>query len=191
VTRQSRLFVISGPSGAGKGTLVAQLRKEHPELGLAVSATTRSPRPGEVDGKDYYFLSEGEFKRRVAAGEFVEWAYVHGHMYGTLVKEVERLLAQGKSLILEIDIQGALNVKKVWPDAVLIFIEPPSLEELERRLRGRGTEDEQSIELRLKNAKHEMTLADDYDVCIVNDTVDRAVRELSDTIERYETEGGK
>lgn len=191
MTRQSRLFVISGPSGAGKGTLVAQLRKEHPELGLAVSATTRSPRPGEVDGKDYYFLSEGEFKRRVAAGEFVEWAYVHGHMYGTLVKEVERLLAQGKSLILEIDIQGALNVKKVWPDAVLIFIEPPSLEELERRLRGRGTEDEQSIELRLKNAKHEMTLADDYDVCIVNDTVDRAVRELSDTIERYETEGGK
>lgn len=191
MTRQSRLFVISGPSGAGKGTLVAQLRKEHPELGLAVSATTRSPRPGEVDGKDYYFLSEGEFKRRVAAGEFVEWAYVHGHMYGTLVKEVERLLAQGKSLILEIDIQGALNVKKVWPDAVLIFIEPPSLEELERRLRGRGTEDEQSIELRLKNAKHEMTLADDYDVRIVNDTVDRAVRELSDTIERYETEGGK
>ncbi|RRF99531.1 MAG: guanylate kinase [Coriobacteriaceae bacterium] len=191
MTRQSRLFVISGPSGAGKGTLVVQLRKEHPELGLAVSATTRSPRPGEVDGKDYYFLSEGEFKRRVAAGEFVEWAYVHGHMYGTLVKEVERLLAQGKSLILEIDIQGALNVKKVWPDAVLIFIEPPSLEELERRLRGRGTEDEQSIELRLKNAKHEMTLADDYDVCIVNDTVDRAVRELSDTIERYETEGGK
>lgn len=168
-----------------------QLRKEHPELGLAVSATTRSPRPGEVDGKDYYFLSEDEFKRRVAAGEFVEWAYVHGHMYGTLVKEVERLLAQGKSLILEIDIQGALNVKKVWPDAVLIFIEPPSLEELERRLRGRGTEDEQSIELRLKNAKHEMTLADDYDVRIVNDTVDRAVRELSDTIERYETEGGK
>lgn len=168
-----------------------QLRKEHPELGLAVSATTRSPRPGEVDGKDYYFLSEGEFKCRVAAGEFVEWAYVHGHMYGTLVKEVERLLAQGKSLILEIDIQGALNVKKVWPDAVLIFIEPPSLEELERRLRGRGTEDEQSIELRLKNAKHEMTLADDYDVRIVNDTVDRAVRELSDTIERYETEGGK
>lgn len=191
MTRQSRLFVISGPSGAGKGTLVAQLRKEHPELGLAVSATTRSPRPGEVDGKDYYFLSEDEFKRRVAAGEFVEWAYVHGHMYGTLVKEVERLLAQGKSLILEIDIQGALNVKKVWPDAVLIFIEPPSLEELERRLRGRGTEDEQSIELRLKNAKHEMTLADDYDVRIVNDTVDRAVRELSDTIERYETEGGK
>lgn len=191
MTRQSRLFVISGPSGAGKGTLVAQLRKEHPELGLAVSATTRSPRPGEVDGKDYYFLSEGEFKRRVAAGEFVEWAYVHGHMYGTLVKEVERLLAQGKSLILEIDIQGALNVKKVWPDAVLIFIEPPSLEELERRLRGRGTEDEQSIELRLKNAKHEMTLADDYDVRIVNGTVDRAVRELSDTIERYETEGGK
>lgn len=191
MTRQSRLFVISGPSGAGKGTLVAQLRKEHPELGLAISATTRSPRPGEVDGKDYYFLSEGEFKRRVAAGEFVEWAYVHGHMYGTLVKEVERLLAQGKSLILEIDIQGALNVKKVWPDAVLIFIEPPSLEELERRLRERGTEDEQSIELRLKNAKHEMTLADDYDVRIVNDTVDRAVRELSDTIERYETEGGK
>lgn len=191
MTRQSRLFVISGPSGAGKGTLVAQLRKAHPELSLAVSATTRSPRPGEVDGKDYYFLSEGEFKRRVAAGEFVEWAYVHGRMYGTLVKEVERLLAQGKSLILEIDIQGALNVKKVWPDAVLIFIEPPSLEELERRLRGRGTEDEQSIELRLKNAKHEMTLADDYDVRIVNDTVDRAVRELSDTIERYETEGGK
>lgn len=185
-----RLFVISGPSGAGKGTLLAELRKQRPDLGLTVSATTRSPRPGEVDGTSYYFLSDEEFRRRIAAGEFVEWAEVHGHLYGTLVSEVKRLLAKGHSLVLEIDVQGALNVRKVYPDAVLVFIEPPSLQVLEERLRGRGTEDEASIELRLKNARHEMELADQYDVCIVNDTVDRAAQELGSVMRRFEMDGG-
>lgn len=185
-----RLFVISGPSGAGKGTLLAELRKQRPDLGLTVSATTRSPRPGEVDGSSYYFLSDEEFRRRIAAGEFVEWAEVHGHLYGTLVSEVKRLLAKGHSLVLEIDVQGALNVRKVYPDAVLIFIEPPSLQALEERLRGRGTEDEASIELRLKNARHEMELADQYDARIVNDTVDRAAQELGSVMRRFEMDGG-
>lgn len=185
-----RLFVISGPSGAGKGTLLAELRKQRPDLGLTVSATTRSPRPGEVDGTSYYFLSDEEFRRRIAAGEFVEWAEVHGHLYGTLVSEVKRLLAKGHSLVLEIDVQGALNVRKVYPDAVLVFIEPPSLQALEERLRGRGTEDEASIELRLKNARHEMELADQYDVRIVNDTVDRAAQELGSVMRRFEMDGG-
>lgn len=185
-----RLFVISGPSGAGKGTLLAELRKQRPDLGLTVSATTRSPRPGEVDGTSYYFLSDEEFRRRIAAGEFVEWAEVHGHLYGTLVSEVKRLLAKGHSLVLEIDVQGALNVRKVYPDAVLVFIEPPSLQVLEERLRGRGTEDEASIELRLKNARHEMELADQYDVRIINDTVDRAAQELGSVMRRFEMDGG-
>ena len=185
-----RLFVISGPSGAGKGTLLAELRKQRPDLGLTVSATTRSPRPGEVDGTSYYFLSGEEFRRRIAAGEFVEWAEVHGHLYGTLVSEVKRLLAKGHSLVLEIDVQGALNVRKVYPDAVLVFIEPPSLQVLEERLRGRGTEDEASIELRLKNARHEMELADQYDVRIVNNTVDRAAQELGSVMRRFEMDGG-
>lgn len=185
-----RLFVISGPSGAGKGTLLAELRKQRPDLGLTVSATTRSPRPGEVDGTSYYFLSDEEFRRRIAAGEFVEWAEVHGHLYGTLVSEVKRLLAKGHSLVLEIDVQGGLNVRKVYPDAVLVFIEPPSLQVLEERLRGRGTEDEASIELRLKNARHEMELADQYDVRIVNDTVDRAAQELGSVMRRFEMDGG-
>ena len=185
-----RLFVISGPSGAGKGTLLAELLKQRPDLGLTVSATTRSPRPGEVDGTSYYFLSDEEFRRRIAAGEFVEWAEVHGHLYGTLVSEVKRLLAKGHSLVLEIDVQGALNVRKVYPDAVLVFIEPPSLQVLEERLRGRGTEDEASIELRLKNARHEMELADQYDVRIVNNTVDRAAQELGSVMRRFEMDGG-
>lgn len=185
-----RLFVISGPSGAGKGTLLAELRKQRPDLGLTVSATTRSPRPGEVDGTSYYFLSDEEFRRRITAGEFVEWAEVHGHLYGTLVTEVKRLLAKGHSLVLEIDVQGALNVRKVYPDAVLVFIEPPSLQVLEERLRGRGTEDEASIELRLKNARHEMELADQYDVRIVNDIVDRAAQELGSVMRRFEMDGG-
>ena len=185
-----RLFVISGPSGAGKGTLLAELRTQRPDLGLTVSATTRSPRPGEVDGTSYYFLSDEEFRRRIAAGEFVEWAEVHGHLYGTLVSEVKRLLAKGHSLVLEIDVQGALNVRKVYPDAVLVFIEPPSLQVLEERLRGRGTEDEASIELRLKNARHEMELADQYDVRIVNNTVDRAAQELGSVMRRFEMDGG-
>ena len=174
----------------GKGTLVALLRERLPRLGLTVSATTREPRPGEKDGVAYYFLTEDEFDRRVAAGEFLEWAWVHGHRYGTLREEVERVTGQGRSVVLEIDVQGGLNVREALPDAVLVFIEPPSAEELERRLRGRGTEDEASIERRLAGAREEMACAPRYDVRIVNDDLERAVGELMSTIEKYENNGG-
>lgn len=187
MTREARLFVVSGPSGVGKGTLVALLRERLTRLGLTVSATTREPRPGEVDGVSYHFLDDAEFERRVGEGEFLEWAWVHGHRYGTLRSEVERVLAEGRSVVLEIDVQGALNVRASHPEAVLVFIEPPSPEELERRLRGRGTEDEASIERRLANARREMSYADRYDVRIVNDDLDRAVDDLAHVIDSYET----
>ena len=190
MARTARLFVVSGPSGVGKGTLVARVRAKRPDLGLTVSATTRTPRAGEVEGISYYYLTEDEFSARVAAGEFVEWANVHGHRYGTLKSEVERNLTQGRSLILEIDVQGGLNVRNSYEDVVLVFIAPPSMEELEKRLRGRGTEDEETISTRLANAAHEMELMDAYDATIVNDDLDRAAAELYALIESYETDGG-
>ena len=190
MARIPRLFVISGPSGAGKGTLLSRVRESRPDLGLTVSATTRSPRPGDVDGVTYHFLDDSDFVARVERGEFLEWADVHGHKYGTLKSEVDRRIADGKSVILEIDVQGAFNVRKVYPDAVLIFIEPPSMEVLEARLRGRGTEDEASIELRLANARQEVALAEKYDARVVNDDLSQATDELAALIDSYETTGG-
>ena len=166
------------------------LRERVSCLGLTVSATTREPRPGETDGTSYYFMSDEEFDRHVEAGDFLEWAWVHNHRYGTLRQEVERVLATGRSVVLEIDVQGGANVRCAVPDAVLVFIEPPSMEELERRLRGRGTEDEASIETRLANAHAEMDLADGYDVRIVNDDLERACLELQNVIDTYENNDG-
>lgn len=186
MSRTARLFVISGPSGVGKGTLVSRLRATRSHLGLTVSATTRQPRPGEIEGQSYYFLTDEEFNRRIAAGEFLEWADVHSHKYGTLVSEVEKNLQAGDSVILEIDVQGALNVRKVYPDAVLIFIEPPSLEALEARLRGRQTEDNAAIALRMADARGEMQWADRYDTRLVNDDLVSATAALSATIDSYE-----
>ena len=190
MARRARVFVVSGPSGVGKGTLVAKLRERVSSLGLTVSATTREPREGEVDGVSYHFMDDAEFDRRVASGEFLEWAWVHAHRYGTLKSEVERVLSGGESVVLEIDVQGGLAVRSVMPDAVLVFVEPPSMDELERRLRGRGTEDEEQVGLRLANAAAEMAHAGDYDVRIVNDDLDRACRELEDVIHTYEMDGG-
>ena len=190
LARRARIFVVSGPSGVGKGTLVALARERVSCLGLTVSATTRSPRPGETDGTSYYFMSDEEFERHVEAGDFLEWAWVHEHRYGTLRQEVERVVGEGSSVILEIDVQGGINVRKAIPDAVLVFIEPPSMEELERRLRGRGTEDEASIETRLANARGEMAYADSYDVRIVNDDLERACLELQNVIDTYENNNG-
>ena len=183
---EPKLFVISGPSGAGKGTLVARVREQMPNLGLTVSATTRAPRAGEVDGVNYYFLTDDEFSARIEAGEFIEWAQVHDHRYGTLASEVERNLATGQSLILEIDVQGALAVKERFPHAVLIFIEPPSLEVLRERLIGRGSETSESLALRLHTSESEMHLRARYDQIVVNDDLDRATEELIAVLHRHE-----
>lgn len=186
MSRTPKLFVVSGPSGVGKGTLVSLVREQRTDLGLTVSATTRQPRPGEVDGVSYHFLTNEDFDRRVEAGEFLEWANVHGNRYGTLASEVDRNLSAGKSVILEIDVQGALNVRKVFPDAVLVFIEPPSMEVLEQRLRGRETESEESLRLRLADAAGELELAPRYDERIVNDDLERAASELLRVLETHE-----
>ncbi len=188
--RTPRLFVVSGPAGVGKGTLVSRVRESRPDLGLTVSATTRSPRPGEVDGVSYHFMSDEEFSRRVEAGEFLEWAQVHDHRYGTLRSEVDRCLAEGHSVVLEIDVQGGDNVRRIYPDVVRVFIEPPSWEVLVDRLRGRGTEDEASFNLRMADARQELDLAPTYDERIVNDDLDEATQELARTFEKYEMYGG-
>lgn len=159
-----------------------------PDLDLSVSATTRQPRQGEVDGVAYYFLSEEEFTRRVEAGEFLEWDGHFDKRYGTLNSEVDRCLEEGHSVILEIDVNGGLNVKRLRPDAVLVFIEPPSLEVLEARLRGRGTETEEQIALRLARVKMELEAAESYDEVIVNDDLETAVEALDALIETYETD---
>ena len=156
---------------------------------MTVSATTRAPREGEVEGTSYYFLSEEEFDRKIEEDAFLEWANVHAHRYGTLKSEVERLFSEGRSVVLEIDVQGAFAVRAQRPDAVLIFIQPPSSEELERRLRERGTESEEEIRLRLANAVHEMSLADEYDEIVVNDDKEQATADLLAIIDRYENEG--
>ncbi len=185
---KARLFVISGPAGAGKGTLVARIRDRRPNLDLSVSATTRKPREGEVDGVAYYFLSEEEFTRRVEAGEFLEWDGHFDKRYGTLRSEVDSRLEAGHSVILEIDVNGALNVKRMNPDAVLVFIAPPSLEVLEERLRGRGTETEEQIALRLARVEMEMAAAEQYDEVVVNDDLETAVNQLDALMDRYETD---
>ncbi|MBF4508888.1 MAG: guanylate kinase [Aeromicrobium sp.] len=172
------LIIISGPSGAGKGTLVDRLVARVPRLWVSVSATTRAPRPGEVDGEDYVFLSSEEFARRIDEDDFLEWAEVHGNRYGTLRSEVERRLAEGRDVVLEIDPQGAFQVKELMPEAVLVFIIAPSLDELERRIRGRGAETDEQVRTRLATAVRELELVECYDHVVENDDVARATDEL-------------
>ena len=163
------LFVFSGPSGVGKGTLKARLFEEFADrIAYSVSATTRGPREGEVDGKDYFFISRQEFERRVKNNEFLEHAEFAGNCYGTPRAYVEKLLDSGMNVVLEIDVQGALQVMKSMPECVSVFILPPSFEELEHRLRGRGTETEEKIRERLETAKRELPYAPQYDYQIVN-----------------------
>lgn len=157
---------------------MARLVERIPDVWVSVSATTRQPRPGEVDGQHYFFLSEEEFTRLVEADGFLEWAAVHNHHYGTLKSSVQDAIAQGKQVILEIDVQGAFQVKEAMPMAHLIFIEPPSLEILEQRLRGRGTEEEDVILGRLKTAEVELSKKMEYDFQVVNDDLERSTNEL-------------
>lgn len=176
--RKGNLFVLSGPSGAGKGTLVKRVLQRISDAWVSVSATTRQPRPGEVDGKDYFFLDQPRFDELVSQDGFLEWAHVHGNSYGTLRSRVQERMDEGAQVILEIDVQGAFQVKKAMPEAHLIFIEPPSLEELERRLRGRGTETEEVICKRMKTAEVELAQKMEYDVQVINDELERATDEL-------------
>ena len=179
----AKLFVVTGPSGAGKGTLIRALVARHPELEVAISATTRPRRPGEEHGREYCFLSEEEFDRGVAAGEFLEHVvYVSGQRYGTLRAEVERILAGGRSCVLELETQGAKAVEATMPEAVSVFIAAPSFVELERRLRERATESAGEIGERLELARRQMEEAADFDYVVTNDDVEHAVVELERVI---------
>ncbi|MGQ9497120.1 MAG: guanylate kinase [Desulfotomaculales bacterium] len=175
---QGLLLVVSGPSGVGKGTICAALLRRLPDLHLSISATTRSPRPGERNGVEYFFVSEAEFARMLAAGELLEWAEVHGARYGTPRRPVLDALDRGEDVLLEIDVQGGLQVKKSFPDAVLIFVLPPSMEELQRRLAARGKDSPEAMGERLAWAHKELQRAPDYDYVVVNETVDGAVAEI-------------
>lgn len=169
---------MSGPSGAGKGSLRHELTRRHPDIYYGVSATTREKRPGEIDGVSYYFLTREQFQQRIETGQFVEWAEVYGNYYGTPRQPMEDYLASGRTVIIEKDIQGALTLKKIYSDAVFVFIVPPSFEELRRRIVARGTESEQALRQRLASASEELSYIDAYDYVIVNDDVKTAVDQL-------------
>ncbi len=175
-----RLVVLTGPSGVGKGTVVAELRRMRPDVWVSVSATTRAPRPGEVDGVQYHFWTRQRFDRTIAEGGFLEWAEFAGSRYGTPRAEVADRLAAGQSVLLEIELNGARQVRTAMPAAKMVFLSPPSWADLEARLRGRGTEDEAAIARRLDRARHEMDAAGEFDAVVVNDDVVRAARELVD-----------
>lgn len=175
---EGRLIIFSGPSGVGKDTLLEAWRSRDPRVQRVVAYTTRSPRSGEVDGVDYHFVSPDRFQALAADGAFLEYKEVHENFYATPLRDMELLLAEGKLAVLKIDVQGALDAMRLRPDAATVFVLPPSFEELERRIRSRGTDSPETILKRLANARGELALADRYAHPIVNDSLDRAVEEL-------------
>ncbi len=178
----SRVFVITGPSGVGKGTLIRGLMERLPALELSVSATTRAPRAGERDGVDYHFMSREEFARRVAAGEFVEHADYAGRSYGTLRSELEARIAAGVPVVLEIEVQGARQVREALPEAVQVFIAPPSREALRARLLARGTDDPEEVERRLQVAEQELAARSEFEHVVVNDRLEEALDQLTEIV---------
>jgi len=185
---ESNLVVVSGPSGVGKSTVVRALRERMPDLLFSVSATSRSPRPGEVDGRDYYFVSREEFQRRIAEDRFVEHAEVFGDLYGTPVEELQRAAHAGRMLLLEIDVQGGIQVHGKYRDALLVLLVAPSLEEVRRRLTGRGTESPEVVARRFAQAERELSMARQsgaYNAEVVNDTVDGTVTRIEELIQEY------
>ncbi len=176
------LLVISGPSGAGKGTVCKAYLDKHPECALSVSATTRAPRPGEVEGENYYFMSQEDFRAKIKSDGFLEHAVFCDNYYGTPKDAVMEMIESGRDVILEIEVQGAMQVRSHYPEAVLIFVSPPSVEELEARLRGRGTEAEDVILARLARSKEELRFTEKYNYILINDTIESAVNRLESII---------
>lgn len=174
-----RLIVLTGPSGVGKGTLMRSLLQCHPELYYSVSVTTRSPRPGEIDGKNYYFINRNKFEQLVAQGEFLEWAEFAGNYYGTPREAVLNQIRAGKTVVLEIELDGARQIRTSFPSALSIFILPPSFEELEQRIRGRGQDSSEAIARRLQSAQKEIQAADEFDIQIVNDDLETALQQIA------------
>jgi len=183
--RKGNLFIISGPSGAGKGTLVKAILPLVPDIWVSVSMTTRAPRLGEVEGRHYFFVSEEEFTRLAETGGLLEWAEVHGNRYGTPRVAVDAKIADGRQVVLEIDPQGAFQVKCLVPDSTLIFIMPPSIDELQRRLVGRGSETEAQLTTRIETARRELELVGEYDHVVLNEDVPRAAAELVALIDSH------
>lgn len=183
--RKGNLFIVSGPSGAGKGTLVKELLHRVPDVWVSVSCTTREPRPGETEGVEYHFVSDEEFDHLIANDGLLEWAKVHYARYGTPRQEVESHIAAGDQVVLEIDPQGAFQVKEKAPASVLVFIEPPSWDELQRRLVNRGSETKEQVEKRLQTARTELELVGKYDHVVINDDVARATDELARIVESH------
>ena len=188
---QGLLLVVSGPSGAGKGTICSLLRKRMPELAYSVSVTTRQPREGEVDGKDYFFKTVEQVRDMIFRGELLEYAQVYGNYYGTPRPYVQKLLSEGRDVLLEIDIQGALQIKKAYPDGIFVFVVPPSLEELRARLYNRGTDAADVIEKRLKAAGSELSCASDYDYIIINDFAEKAASRVQTVLEAERYRAGR
>jgi len=182
-TRPGTLIVVSAGSGAGKSTLCRLLMKKRKTLKFSTSVTTRLPRPGEEDGRDYFFITEAAFKAMIARHELVEWAQVHHQYYGTPRAFLEKTLASGQDILLDLDVQGALHVRKIFPEAVLIFITTPHFEEMERRLRARSSETERDIQQRLTDARRELKMLPRYDYHVINDRVPLAVRRLESILE--------
>ncbi|ANV84550.1 guanylate kinase [Picosynechococcus sp. PCC 7003] len=182
MTTPGKLIVLTGPSGVGKGTLVRSLLPRHQNLFLSISATTRQPRPGEVDGRDYFFKTREQFEAMIAAGELLEWAEYAGNYYGTPLPPVKEQIQQGNFVLLEIEVIGANRVKEIYADALRIFILPPSFKELEDRLRGRGNDPEAAIAKRLVRAKEELAMSHEFDHEIVNDDLETALTELEKVI---------
>lgn len=178
MSKDGKLYVFTGPSGTGKGTILNKVLKQDTKLFLSVSATTRAPRQGEIHGKHYYFLDKQTFEDKIKQGEFLEYAQYVGNYYGTLEEPVNEQLKSGNDVVLEIEVQGAMQIHEKRPDAVMIFVAPPSIDELERRLIGRGTENDEKIAARMKTAEQELKQADKFDYIIVNDDLECAIADL-------------
>ncbi len=182
---KGKLFIVSAPSGAGKTTLCNALRKRFPALAYSVSHTTRAPRKNETDGQDYFFISKERFEEKIKQGKWAEWAQVHGNYYGTCAAQLRELLAAGRHILLDIDVAGATQIKALFPLSIAVFIMPPSIEDLEQRLRSRGTDSDEEIRKRIAHAHREIAGRDFYDHVVVNDRLEDAIEALSGLVRKY------